>query len=406
MIIRRDFAVVRLCVASALVASVFIVGTWAATGDVVVDQEFLAPSPENGLEVTANQSVAQTFTVGVTGLLSRVDVAQFVHHQGIATGDVIIEVRSTDPEGRPSNADGSILGAVRLHPADIPTSFNTPITIDLGRFGIQVTEGIVLALVARRPDDAPEGRYGWWGMYDHPCCSLVDPYPGGHSYSYSVGYSFPWNLWAVDLGFRTVVTLDAHPPHAEGGDDIEVLVGRVTTLDGSASSDADGDDLSHAWSVLAVPAGSAAELSDVTSPTPSFIPDLPGEYRFGLTVSDGVLASSLDTVSITAVTLDTYVTERTAAVASIVRTLSPAEVSARGSQVALLRFLGLADDALAAGDLAEARFKLEQALVHADGCVLRGAPDRSGPERDWVLDCVAQSRIFGRLASAIDALTP
>jgi len=70
------------------------------------------------------------------------------------------------------------------------------------------------------------------------------------------------------------------------------------TLDGSASSDADHDTLTYAWSLVTKPEGSYASLTDSTSATVDFMADLEGEYIFSLTVNDGELTSEPDNVTI------------------------------------------------------------------------------------------------------------
>lgn len=61
-------------------------------------------------------------------------------------------------------------------------------------------------------------------------------------------------------------------------------------LDGSASSDPDGNALTHHWTVIARPIGSTPVLSDATSARPTFSPGKQGPYVVMLTVSDGALA--------------------------------------------------------------------------------------------------------------------
>jgi hypothetical protein len=58
--------------------------------------------------------------------------------------------------------------------------------------------------------------------------------------------------------------------------------------------------LTFAWALTSKPAGSAAELSDVVMPDPSFVADLPGLYVVELVVSDGVQPSAPDVVAVTA----------------------------------------------------------------------------------------------------------
>lgn len=95
-----------------------------------------------------------------------------------------------------------------------------------------------------------------------------------------------------------VVRLAESPPTAEAGPDQTVLIGDSVTLDGSGSSDRDGDRLSFGWSFTQVPASSSATLDGTTSLTPSFVVDAPGEYVVELVVNDGAADSAPDTVTI------------------------------------------------------------------------------------------------------------
>ena len=89
------------------------------------------------------------------------------------------------------------------------------------------------------------------------------------------------------------------PPIADAGDDLEVAVGKPVTLDGSGSTDPDGDALTYLWEMLSRPADSQATLTGADTVKPSFTPDEPGEYIVQLTVSDGQ-ATDTDTVTVTA----------------------------------------------------------------------------------------------------------
>ena len=68
------------------------------------------------------------------------------------------------------------------------------------------------------------------------------------------------------------------PPAADAGFDQTSANGATVTLDGSGSTDPKGKVLSFAWSIVSVPAGSAAALSDASAVKPTFLID-PGGLR-------------------------------------------------------------------------------------------------------------------------------
>ncbi len=84
-------------------------------------------------------------------------------------------------------------------------------------------------------------------------------------------------------------------PTANAGADQVVALGSRVQLDGSGSSDADGDALTYSW-VLKAPAGSGATLSDASKPAPTFVADVDGDYVLELTVNDGRGNNSSDSV--------------------------------------------------------------------------------------------------------------
>ncbi|MGH8265111.1 MAG: PKD domain-containing protein [Steroidobacteraceae bacterium] len=95
-----------------------------------------------------------------------------------------------------------------------------------------------------------------------------------------------------------VSTLNSAPV-ARAGADQSVLVDQLAQLDGSASSDIDGDSLTYAWSVVTAPAGSQASIANPAQVKPTFTPDLTGQYFIELIVDDGTIASAPDSMVIT-----------------------------------------------------------------------------------------------------------
>ena len=83
----------------------------------------------------------------------------------------------------------------------------------------------------------------------------------------------------------------------------EVEIKSTLKLDGTDSSDPDGDKLTHAWSIVSAPHGSAAALTGATAPVASLVPDLIGSYVFALVVTDDHGKAS-DPVNVTVKAVD------------------------------------------------------------------------------------------------------
>lgn len=109
----------------------------------------------------------------------------------------------------------------------------------------------------------------------------------------------------TDLNFvmRYVGTVVCSPnasPVASAGADQRVLVGQVVQLSSAGSSDPDADPLTHEWTFVTAPAGSAVGLNNGNTASPSFVPDLPGAYDLRVTVRDGRGGSAADDVRVMA----------------------------------------------------------------------------------------------------------
>ena len=76
-------------------------------------------------------------------------------------------------------------------------------------------------------------------------------------------------------------------PVAKAGATQNVVVGTSVTLDGTASTDANGDLLTYKWSLLYKPTGSLASLASATSSKPTFTADTVGTFVVSLVVNDG-----------------------------------------------------------------------------------------------------------------------
>ena len=96
---------------------------------------------------------------------------------------------------------------------------------------------------------------------------------------------------------QVVVNAENRVPSADAGQDQTVRIQDTVTLDGSGSTDADGDPLLFSWSQVEGPQQVVLQgASDVRA---RFSPDRVGVYRFELVVHDGTDASPADSVTVT-----------------------------------------------------------------------------------------------------------
>gem|GEM_PF-2284278 len=81
-------------------------------------------------------------------------------------------------------------------------------------------------------------------------------------------------------------------PSADAGADRRVATGTVVTLDGRASCDPDGDELTPRWELVSAPPGSDWDLRGVDTWQPTMTIDVPGPHRARLVVTDDTGAVS------------------------------------------------------------------------------------------------------------------
>ena len=114
------------------------------------------------------------------------------------------------------------------------------------------------------------------------------------SLTFQVAVSDGWGGTDTD---EVVITVQNRAPTADAGARQTVSTGDTVTLDGSGSSDPDGDSLTYSWTKTT---GPSLSLTNASSATPSFTtPSTPTSLTFQVTVSDGWGGTDTDEVVIT-----------------------------------------------------------------------------------------------------------
>ncbi|MBY0502302.1 MAG: hypothetical protein K2X03_00225 [Bryobacteraceae bacterium] len=94
-----------------------------------------------------------------------------------------------------------------------------------------------------------------------------------------------------DKAYVTISTSNS-PPVANAGPDRTVAVNTTATLNGSLSTDVDGNPITYLWTLTSRPVNSTAAIVNPTSVTPSLTPDRAGIYQLQLVCNDGTQNSA------------------------------------------------------------------------------------------------------------------
>lgn len=193
--------------------------------------------------------------------------------------------------------------------------------------------------------------------------------------------------WAASAPDSVTVSFSNVKPVANSGGNQSVVVGDTVFLNGSGSTDANGDTITYMWSIVSAPAGSTAALIGANTATPSFIADAAGSYVVSLVVNDGFINSDPSNASITAISRQTAATEALNEAIGVINQLGAGAFKNKNLANALTNKINAVLSMIDNGQYAEAVDKLSSnILTKTDGCAIEGAPDKN----DWLTTCEAQ----------------
>ena len=184
---------------------------------------------------------------------------------------------------------------------DLPVAVDDPVT---------TSEDTAVEIIVLANDTDVDGQNLTLSEFTQPGNGQVEniddgaltytPIPNFHGTD-SFDYTVSDGSGGTDTG-TVYVTVNAvnDAPVAKAGSDQEVAVMDIVTLEGSGSTDVDGDNLTYEWAFVSRPTASSAVLSYPGPGTATFLADTPGSYEVELMVDDGTVESASDSVVITA----------------------------------------------------------------------------------------------------------
>ncbi len=174
----------------------------------------LDQSSESGIQLgTLGQpDNAQTFTVGMKGILTEIQVQ--VQRNTAITNDLFLDVRGTST-GIPLEDDASVLATTSYSANSLSIGTPTWLSFDVRSQNIDVDNGDLLAIVLRAPTAVDSANYFWMGATN-------DPYTGGQRWGRSGTWAGgvlgdTWNgnfaqFATSDMNFRAFINPIPLPP--------------------------------------------------------------------------------------------------------------------------------------------------------------------------------------------------
>lgn len=136
---------------------------------------------------------------------------------------------------------------------------------------------------------APESSQWTLGSSDSAVASLAAADPGDYTLRLSVSDGALTGTTTIVVTFVENQAPTADPSLSE----TTAVAGRHSArLDGTASTDPEGDSLTYHWDVVSAPAGSNPTIQDASAGVTTFFSDTAGSYLVSLTVDDGLKSAT------------------------------------------------------------------------------------------------------------------
>jgi hypothetical protein len=366
----------------------------ASVGSLVTLDGSASSDPGNQLPLTYAWSFVSKPPTSKATLLGTADVDSTFTPD--APGDYVIHLVVTNAVGLSSVATVTV------------STLNSPPVADAGPDQVITVVGTVVHLNGSQSYD-PDGQSitYQWSILSKPVGSkaaLSGSSTSKPSFTadvhgdYTIQLVVKDSLGAVSKPASVQVSFHNVAPVANAGLAQSAIIDETVTLNGSGSTDANGDALTFKWSLVSAPKHSHAMISHSRSEISSFVPELPGTYVAQLIVNDGFVDSVPATVEIEAVRPGIELTREVRSLQKVIADLPPDAFKHRKLQNSLLSTLNAVLHSIREHKYSHALQQLENdILVKTNGCATAGAPDKN----DWIVSCPDQSKVYTPLLNII-----
>lgn len=172
----------------------------------VIDQEHVPNGYIYSPFVFSNQTLAQTFTVGLPGKLTNVDLRIF--RNTTTTLPFVVELRKTNGFGAPDVNPTGLLASIAVDAALVLNNGNDT-AVDLGNQAFTVQTGSLLAIVLK--STTSQSDFYMWATSSSDATQPGIDYLGGQAFGRSGSQPSFVVETGGDRGFRTYVTAIPEP---------------------------------------------------------------------------------------------------------------------------------------------------------------------------------------------------
>ena len=319
-------------------------------------------------------------------------------------GDYVFDLQVTDSLGAQSQSDSVTI-----------STFNTNPVAAAGADQSITQIGTVVSLNGNQSYDPENDAISYfWSITQKPSESLAelsDPHSVAPTFAadihsqtnYIVTLTVTDEFGAVSTPDSMTVSFENIKPLAGIiAQSQSVMQGDTVTVDGSSSTDGNGDLLTYNWNFVSRPSASAAQFANAAAAQTTFVADQPGQYIVSLVVNDGFEDSNAVNVVINAISYQNEITQLLNEAIRRIRNLDPAILkNGPGTSDSLINKINVIIDMVNTGNYSDARTKLNNDVAQrTNGCADIGNPDSN----DWILTCEGQNQIYPLVTQAMSLL--